>query len=342
VTLILYLALFVALIVGSYALPAQTPEQMEAGLTSLTGITRFYPPARLYAESLATDSVSSWLFLAALSVGLAGLAIMGFARAYMRINAALSERYTRNNFKLENVSVSSVFGALLSKEAKLYFSSPVYVMNTAIGIVLFTIYIIAMAVMGYESMAEMLALPGGGDLILNITAVAAMFCVGICLVTAPSISMEGNSLWILKTLPVRFWDIAKAKIAFNLLVTVPLTVINTGVLAILTNTGWPLFTGMALALVSFCVLMAVLGLIINLYFPKLDWKNPVQAVKQSASVLITMLAGMAITALCGVGFYFSGLSLTEFSYLAAGVITILSGTLSVFLRSKGQQLFNAL
>jgi ABC-2 type transport system permease protein len=342
VTLLLYLVFFVAVIVGSYALPMQTPEQIESGAQAFSSVTRFYPPAQFFTDALAYGDALSWLLLAAVSLILPGAAVMLFAKSYLKINALLSERYTRGDYKLDRISVSGVLTALVAKESKLYFSSVMYVMNTAAGMVMFTIYVVAMAIMGYDNVATILELPGGSDMMLSVSAVVAMFCVGICAITAPSISMEGSSLWILKTMPVRFWDVAKAKIAFNLIVTVPLTVINTAILAVAVNAGWVLFLGLSLALVCFCVLMAVAGLIINLYFPKLDWKNPTQAVKQSASVIISILAGFVVTALCGVGFYFSGMTLAAFTFLAASVLLIVSWVLVAFLQSKGQGLFDEL
>ena len=42
--------------------------------------------------------------------------------------------------------------------------------------------------------------------------------------------------------------------------------------------------------IVFCVLSSVIGLIVNLYFPKMEWTNPTTVVKQSASVMITILS----------------------------------------------------
>jgi len=342
VTLVLYLVLFVALIVGSYAIPMQTPEQMEAGALMFSNITRFYPPALFYTDALVLGDITSWFMLTVVSVVLPGFVVVLFAKSYLKINTALSERYTRSNFTLERVAVSGVFGALLGKEAKLYFSSPMYVMNTAAGLLMYLIYVVALVVMGFETVAMFMGIPGGDELMMSISAVVAMFCVGICVVTAPSISMEGNGLWIIKTLPVRFWDIAKAKIAFNLVVTVPVTVVATAILAVAVGAGFMLFVGLTLALTGFCLFMAVAGLIANLYFPKLDWKNPTQAVKQSASVLITICVGVVVTCLCGVGFYFSGLTLGVFAWLMAGVFVVLAWGLTAFLKTKGRGLFDDL
>jgi len=342
VTLILYMILIVGIVVGSYSIPMLSNEQFLAGAAIFSNVTRVYPPAQLYTDALAMGSITDWLLFAAASITIPAIVTVIFAKSYRRINSALSERHSKGAYKLKNVSVSGVFSALLSKEANMFISSPIYVMNTVVGMVFFTIYMVVVATMGTNYVYTILGFIGGEDLILTITAAVGMFCVALSETTAPSISLEGSGIWILKTLPLRFWDIAKAKIALNLLVTVPLTIINIIILAIITGASFVQLIGLALALTSFCVLAAVIGLIVNLHFPKLDWKNPAQAVKQSASVAFTVVVNIAIVAICGVAFTLSGFTLTVFSYTAAAGIALLALILLVYLSKNGQRLFNAL
>ena len=49
--------------------------------------------------------------------------------------------------------------------------------------------------------------------------------------------------------------------------------------------------------IVFSVLNAVLGLLNNVYFPKLDWSNPTVVVKQSAAVFIGIVVTFASIAL---------------------------------------------
>ena len=49
--------------------------------------------------------------------------------------------------------------------------------------------------------------------------------------------------------------------------------------------------------IVFSVLSAVLGLLINVYFPKPDWSNPTVVVKQSAAVFIGIVVTLASIAL---------------------------------------------
>lgn len=343
ITVGFYFLLIAGILAGSFFMTAQPPEAMGAGAEAVTGIAQFYPPIQLFSEALGTGSATSWLLLVASSVVLPVIVVIIFAKSYLRINTVLSESHARKNFKLGNVAVSGVHTALLGKEMKLFASAPIYILNTSVGMLMFAMSVIAVAFLGYDTIAFYLTLPpGGGELVLVILAAVGMFCIGTSTVTAPSVSMEGSTLWIIKTLPVRFWHIAKAKIALNLIITVPLTIICTAVLSFTLNAGWVLFVGLTLALVGLCVFTAAIGLIINLYYPKLDWKNPTQAVKQSASVILTILVNMTVIALCGVTFFFGNFPLTVFVYAVAGVITVLGFGLLVYLYKAGQRLFDAL
>ena len=56
---------------------------------------------------------------------------------------------------------------------------------------------------------------------------------------------------------------------------------------------------MLLAPLANALLTGAVGLALNLRFPRLDWEKEVEAVKQGASVLLTLLIGMLAPLACG-------------------------------------------
>jgi ABC-2 type transport system permease protein len=54
---------------------------------------------------------------------------------------------------------------------------------------------------------------------------------------------------------------------------------------------------MFLTPLAYCLFTSVVGLTINLFTPKLKWKNEAEVIKQSSSVLFTMLIGFAASGL---------------------------------------------
>ncbi|WP_131469375.1 hypothetical protein [Ruminiclostridium cellobioparum] len=124
-----------------------------------------------------------------------------------------------------------------------------------------------------------------------IVTMAMVFCVALTCTTAPSISLEGKNLWIVKSLPLKAMDIFRSKILLNLVITAPILVICSTVLTAVL--GFTILEYLLIVAVgcSYCVFIAVAGLIINLHFPKLEWNTQVAAVKQSASVMLALAAG---------------------------------------------------
>ncbi|MDR1704541.1 MAG: hypothetical protein LBS19_07635 [Clostridiales bacterium] len=343
VTLILYIILMVIVIIGSMVLPMNmvNPGQLSADVINMASGLDFYPPVSWFAKALSGAPL--WgLLIAAVSFAVLGLTSVLLARIYTRINAASRERHTRSSFKLGGVSVTGVVPALVIKDIKGFFSSYVYVLNAGIGMILFTIYNIAVIAVGFDTVAGVLELPGGEGLYALISAAVGAFCIALSSITAPSISVEGKTLWLLKSLPIRFADIAKGKILMSLTMTGPLTLINCILIYLTSGMGFVPFIAMALALCALCVFTAVFGLFANLLVPKLEWNNIVQAVKQSASVGISMIVNTVAAIGCGLFVALSGLPMETGLFASAAFLAVLSGLVWLYLLRKGQRVFDAL
>ncbi len=60
---------------------------------------------------------------------------------------------------------------------------------------------------------------------LPMAAAVIGFCLCTCPITAPSISLEGKYLWILRESPIEESSLLWVKVGFQLLLTLPRTVI---------------------------------------------------------------------------------------------------------------------
>jgi ABC-2 type transport system permease protein len=72
----------------------------------------------------------------------------------------------------------------------------------------------------------------------------------------------------------------------------------------------------------FSVLTGFAGIGMNVLFPRLDWNSEIQVIKQSVSVLLSMLAGVAFAALpvlVYIGLLNGAMDLSLFAYLWMGV-----------------------
>lgn len=176
-----------------------------------------------------------------------------------------------------------------------------------------------------------------GTVLLLVTVMLCGF-TSMDIMTAPSISLEGKSLWIAQSLPVTPWQVLRAKLDMQLIlngIPVMLCMICTAVVCPI-KIGQ--FIMMILQVLSFVFVMAVFGLFMGVIKPVLTWTNELTPIKQSASVMVTMFGGFGYTALLFIGYMvLPGYTLGYICYIgifiAANVVAGL--TLYIWLRTKG-------
>ena len=95
---------------------------------------------------------------------------------------------------------------------------------------------------------------------------------------------------------------------------------------------------------AFVLFTAVGGLAINLKLPNLRWTNELVAVKQGVSVIVAMFVGWGtIGTLVGGYFLFGKYMQSEwYMLLCSGLLSIVDGWLCVWLKRRGERIFESL
>ena len=110
-------------------------------------------------------------------------------------------------------------------------------------------------------------------------------------ITAPSVSLEGGTLWLLQSLPVTPQQVLRAKVELQLLLTLPAVWLCAGcamvALRIPAGQGLPVLAVLA----AFVWLTAQLGLALGLCLPNLHWVSEAAVVKRSAASMLAMFGG---------------------------------------------------
>ena len=162
--------------------------------------------------------------------------------------------------------------------------------------------------------------------------------------SASAVSLEGRALWIVRTSPVPTYTVLLSKLLLHLIPTLPAAAIG----AILTSVALRLDVRHGLLLLlntaAFVLLSALFGLVANLFFPRLTWKNELEPIKQGMASLVAML-GSGLTALL-----FGGGSILLSILLPASLalLILLALTLAAafgllaFLRRGGVRIFESL
>lgn len=123
--------------------------------------------------------------------------------------------------------------------------------------------------------------------------VCGMVCTAAAMnfITAPSVSLEGDTLWLLQSLPVTPQQVLRAKVELQLLLTLPAAWLCAGcamaALRIPAGQGLPVLAVLA----AFVWLTAQLGLALGLCLPNLHWVSEAAVVKRSAASMLAMFGG---------------------------------------------------
>lgn len=157
--------------------------------------------------------------------------------------------------------------------------------------VMLLVMAVALLFVSAEQLGQLVEIPELSNYLNRLAPLFVSFFVAISCTTSSSISLEGNNIWILKSAPVPTLTILLSKIAVNLTITVPIVVVSSVLLMISLGTGWMESLLLLVIPVLYACLTAMIGVIVNLKLPKLEWTNEVTVVKQSASVLVTILLG---------------------------------------------------
>ena len=249
----------------------------------------------------------------------------------------------RTDYRLTRLKGTGRRRALLRKEASRFFGTPIYLFNTGFGLVILIIGGIAAAVMRGQ-LQEILAQAGfnTGEVPLpSLAAAAICFTLSTAAITGSSVSLEGQNLWILKESPVSPSEIFAAKAGFQILLTIPCLLIGAA------GMSWGLGLTPAecgtlfLAGTAFSAFAALMGLIVNLCFPKMDAVNDTVVVKQSAASLISGFGGMAAAVLAGALVWLLQRSTGELAGLLVGAAVLLAGCVPQiwWLRTRGAARF---
>ncbi len=252
-----------------------------------------YPPARLFADGLL-GNVGSFLIFAGISLLFLALlclaAVKGFAFFYSAINATASSKA----FRMGRQKQTGTLLALCKKELRQKYNTPIWIMNTDMGTLMALIMTVALIVVGREPVTEVLEqVFGMGDRagLLFGLVIAAAQCLS--LTATASVSMEGKTLYIVKSLPIR----ANSWLRSKLLVSMLPPVLGGLVAGVALTVAWRLPAWNALLILGLCCLVAwafsVVELALGLHFARFDWENPAEVVKQGGGVLLSMLVTMA-------------------------------------------------
>ncbi len=309
-----------------------------ADLSEIENTYYSFAPVAWGTEFMLSGAISQLLLFACITVLPFALGVWLYAGIFGRSHRTWHSTKTSIDYR-----VKTPYQALLKKEVSRYFGSSAYFVNTGFGMVMLLLLTVVVIIGKGSFLADIL--PFLGNLVPIIIILFACFCIATCYVSACSISLEGKSLWILKVLPVKTRDIFLAKLTNHLIVNLPVTLVCS--VALVLVLGLPASQAWAVILLpcAYCLLTGVMGLVINLKNPKLEWDGEDKVVKQSTAAILGMLCGMLPAVIVFVPYFIflQGLvSWTAIYLIALAFFLCLSLGMWIWVREQGREIFEAL
>ena len=335
---ILYFALFLLILAGSFQMN-RLPDLLSSDgkpFGDFSGV--LFPFAWL--RSALQGQLFSLIPLAACTF-LPFLAVVWlFSSRYKKILSALRSKSARSDYRLGALKTNRPLSALFRREVKRYFGTSIYFFNTGFGGILLLIGA-GYAAVKRADFLPMLEAFGGMELFLPLTALTIGFLAATIDTTCVSISLEGRWLWILKEAPIRPRTIFAGKILLNLLIAWPPVILSTVILSV--NYGVdPLSAGaVILLLMAFSLLVSLMGLCINLLFPKLDAVSDAMVVKNSMSAVVSIFSGWVPVLLLTGGYFLlrQTIAFPAYCLIGTAALLLLSAAAGGWLRRVGEKKF---
>ncbi len=228
----------------------------------------------------------------------------------------------------ETTEQHSPVSALLERERTRYFSLPVYLTNTACGLLFAAVFVLLVVLMSDKitpyiyQLAEYFQVPFADYDVLFIYAFSILTTISCT--TYVSISIEGKQIEILKSLPIAAKSLFRVKLLHHLSMSVPTIFVLNTIMALYLQWSFPkAMLGYAFPLLC-SVLIGMIGYILNLIFPNFEWENVTHIIKQSLPAILTALIGVVVT--CGTAYLllrFFPSSLFIGSWIACAIILLL-------------------
>ncbi len=289
------IVLSIAAMVGFMVLTMQSTGMTEVDITNLSvqigdSVNRIYPPAAMLSSAIANNNPVQFLEFVALSLvcGVAFVSVVSYF--YKTMNTAAFTHYAKGKYSDSAIKVSSPFFTMYKREFSRLISCAIYALNTSMGLVLmlalgFAILYFPADVINKYVDINMLA-PAFPMVIATLVSMSSTTCV--------SLSLEGRHRFIILSSPVRPIDIFNAKIAMNLTMILPVSIITAILVSIALNASiWSIIL-MIIVPTAYAFFITVLGMYLNVKHPKYDWPSEYYAVKGgSVSLFGTMGFGLA-------------------------------------------------
>ena len=288
--------------------------------------------------------LSAAIFFAATAVVFA-LVCFVLSRTFLHIATSSGAGAGKTRYVEKRSKEKTAFRAMLGKEFGRFTSSSNYMLNCGLGVLMLPIGGVVLLLKG-----QMIFDAAGSAFTDRPDSLSVLICAALCLLTsmidpaAPSVSLEGKSIWIPQSLPILPKTALRAKAAMQMILTEIPILFAAICAAIIVPSSIAVKIMICVTPMVFAAFAALFNTVVGLRMPLLNWTNELAPIKQSGAVVIALFGGWAIAVIPGGLYLLVGYHIGAAAYLL--LCTVLFGALSVWLLrwldDKGSRIFSSL
>ena len=322
-----------------------------------TVIAELIANAALYGEAIKDTAYPIYVFgnaafgntdaaacVSAVVLLLFGAMWMVLSRSFLRV-ATASGKTEHKKYREGRIRTGSVDAALLGKEFSHFLSSPTYMLNCGMATLLLPVFGIMLLIRGQAILSAYMPLLGD-----YADGIPLLFGAVLCLIAslndtaAPSVFLEGRSLWQLQSLPIQPWQALRAKLLLQVIITAIPLLIAAICTAITIKCGAAETVLLILMPQCNALMLALLGLTMSVKLPNFTWTSEIKPIKQSAGVAGAIFGGMLYALAMIICYILFGHSMGSALYMAVCTLLslLLSAALYLWLKKEGSALFAVL
>ncbi|MDI9472463.1 MAG: hypothetical protein GX260_05785 [Tissierellia bacterium] len=319
-------------------------ELIQAGIVLAEAFSRWIPPLYLLGTAIQYRSITAFLqYILWMVLPLA--IVFGVLSLFFRKLMTKKEATIRVAYKGKVEKRKPLYMALVEREVRRLMSLPMVVLNTCLGAIA-AVFLAGVIIVRRDLFLTLLAEFGeiiDPTMMHAAASVMLMFLTMANSLSASSLSLEGQQLWNLKSLPIKSKDILLSKALYAFTLAYAPTLLVVAVYMVSFSVPLKMLPLFLLPPASAAVFSSLLGVWLNVAFPKLEWSNETVAVKQGMSVFLHMMVSLALMA----GFVFiylkylmKNMSLVSYAYVLSAVFLSLSAFLYVLVVTKSAEKFH--
>ncbi|GAA0728632.1 ABC transporter permease [Clostridium malenominatum] len=272
-------------------------------------ISNIFPTAKFSSMALANSFSSKGFLYFMLFLGINILLYILFLylgeKVYFKgvvgLTQSQSKRKKYKAHELSKILISkSPLISYTMKEIKMLVRTPIFFLNCVATNFLWPIFLIFPMILQPEAreampmISDILANSDNLGVILGWVAAASLFIASANGIASSSISREGKNVYFNKYIPISYMTIVMSKILSSMVFSFIGVILVLGVLGVVLGLGVKIIL-LSLAISVFgIVLSSIIGIVIDLNFPKLNWDSEQKAVKQNLNVVIGMGISIAM------------------------------------------------